>query len=139
MTSPTTERPADAPMAAKGSNRDIAVHFLTLAASGRAGEAWSLYGAPDFVHHNPYFKGDGPSLIAAMDENARDNPDKVLEVKRTIAEGPLVAVHTWVRHHPGERGFSIIHVFRIEGGSIREMWDVGQEIPAESPNQHGMV
>jgi predicted SnoaL-like aldol condensation-catalyzing enzyme len=119
-------------------NREIAIAFLSLAAKGRAGEAMERYAATDFVHHNPWFRSDAQSLAEAMDENARQNPDKVLEVLRTIAEGSLVAVHARVQHKPGEPSAAVMHIFRIEGDLIREMWDVGQEAPADSPNQAGM-
>jgi predicted SnoaL-like aldol condensation-catalyzing enzyme len=120
------------------SNAAIAVEFLQQAAAGHAREAFERLGAPDFRHHNPWFAGDGASLTAAMDENARENPDKILDVKRTIAEGPFVALHTWIQQRPGELGSSVVHIFRIEDGRIRELWDIGQDVPAESPNEHGM-
>jgi predicted SnoaL-like aldol condensation-catalyzing enzyme len=118
--------------------REIAIDFLMLASSGRAQDAWKRYCTPDFIHHNPWFPGDGESLIAAMDENAKANPDKQLVVQRTIVEGPLVMVHSSVQHGPTDRGAATVHIFRVEGGRIRELWDVGQEIPADSPNQYGM-
>ena len=85
------------------SNREIAIDFLTRAARGEARDAMQRYAAPDFVHHNPWFAPDAPSLADAMDANARENPQKELHVQRTIAEGPLVAVHASVRHKPDER------------------------------------
>ena len=140
MTNVTTRpRSAETPTGERTmSNADIAMDFMTLASSGLAAEAWERYGAPDFRHHNPYFAEDGPTLVAAMDENARQNPDKAYEVKRTISEGPFVAVHGYVRHKPGDRGAALVHIFRIEDGRIRELWDIGQEVPADSPNRSGM-
>ena len=99
---------------------------------------YERYVAPGFRHHNAYFPGDAESLMKGMEENARQNPDKVFEVKRVLREGDEVAVHGHVRHRPGERGFALIHIFRFEGGKIVEMWDVGQEVPENSPNQYGM-
>jgi predicted SnoaL-like aldol condensation-catalyzing enzyme len=119
-------------------NRDIAVDFLRQAATGHAQEAMRRYAAPDFVHHNPYFASDADSLARAMDENARENPDKSLEVLRTLSEGPLVAVHSLVQHKPGDLPAATVHIFRIEDGRIAELWDIGQESPADSPNKAGM-
>jgi hypothetical protein len=31
-----------------------------------------------------------------------------------------------------------VHILRFEGSRIGEMWDIGQEIPKESPNALGM-
>jgi predicted SnoaL-like aldol condensation-catalyzing enzyme len=119
-------------------NRDIAVDFLRQAASGRAREAMRRYGAPDFIHHNPYFASDADTLAEAMDENARSNPHKEFEVVRTISEGPLVAVHSRVRMAHDDQGAAVVHILRIEDGRIHELWDVGQEAPPDSPNRAGM-
>lgn len=119
-------------------NKNAAVSFLQLAASGRAREAFATYAGDGFRHHNPWFPGDADSLAAGMDDNARQFPDKRLEVLRTIEERDLVAVHSKVRHSAEDRGFALVHIFRFEGGKIVEAWDLAQEIPAESPNTHGM-
>jgi len=76
--------------------------------------------------------------MTVMEENARENPDKTLDVKRAIAEGDLVAVHSHVRQRPDDRGAVVVHLFRFEEGRIVELWNLGQEVPEESPNQHGI-
>lgn len=119
------------------SNKDMAVHFLKMAAGGDVREAYAKFVDPGFKHHNPFFEGSAESLMARMEANARQNPNKVLEVKRVIAEGDLVAVHSHVRQNPGDRGGAVVHIFRFENGRIVELWDVGQPIPEESPNQYG--
>lgn len=118
-------------------NADLALAFLEMAVSGRGQEALDRYGAPEFRHHNPFFAGDGPTLVAAMDENARANPGKLLEVVRIIAEGPNVAIHSKVTGSTA-RDLATVHIFRVEDGKIQELWDVAQEAPADSPNQYGM-
>ena len=59
-----------------------------------------LFASADFVHHNPWFAADAWSLATALDDNARANPEKSLEVLRAIAEGDLVVAHSRVRHAP---------------------------------------
>jgi predicted SnoaL-like aldol condensation-catalyzing enzyme len=76
------------------SNKDAAVSFLKLAVSGKVREAYSKFVGAGFRHHNPFFEGSAETLLAGMEENVRLNPSKVLEVKRAIAEGELVAVHS---------------------------------------------
>lgn len=119
-------------------NKDTAVRFLKMAASGQVREAYAKFVDPSFRHHNAFFEGSAKSLMAGMEENARQNPDKSLEVKRAIAEGEFVAVHAHVQHKPGDRGAAVIHIFRFENGRIVELWDVGQAIPEDLPNQYGM-
>ena len=120
------------------SNKNAAVSFLKMAASGKVQEAYSKFVGEGFRHHNPFFEGSAESLQAGMQANALQNPGKVLDVKRVIAEGELVAVHSHVQQKPGERGAAVVHIFRFENGRIVELWDLGQPLPDESPNQFGL-
>jgi predicted SnoaL-like aldol condensation-catalyzing enzyme len=120
------------------SNKDVAISFLKLAASGKVREAYSEFVAAGFRHHNPFFEGSAEALMAGMEENARQNPNRVLQVKRAVAEGELVVVHSHVRQKPGDLGAAVVHIFRFEKGRIVELWDLGQPVPDESPNQYGM-
>ncbi len=120
-----------------GVNADVALAFLEMAASGNGQEALDRYGALDFRHHNPFFPGDGPALIAAMDEDARANPGKRVVVVRAISEGPWVMLHSRVAQGPGRGELAAVHIFRVEDGKVVELWDVAQELPANSPNQNG--
>jgi predicted SnoaL-like aldol condensation-catalyzing enzyme len=119
-------------------NKEKAVSFLQLVASGKVREAFERHCGPDFHHHNPYFRGDAESLMVAMEENAEKNPNKVFEVKRAIEEGESVAVHSYVRQHPEDLGAVVIHIFRFQDDRIVELWDVGQAIPEDSPNENGV-
>ena len=118
--------------AVNASHKDAAVDFLRLVASGNVREAYRRYVAPEFRHHNPFFKGDAESLMAAMAENAKQNPEKVLEIQRALQDGDLVAVHSRVRQKPGDRGGAVVHIFRFAGNRIAELWDVGQAVPENS-------
>ena len=119
-------------------NKDKAILFLKMASSGDVREAYSKFVGPDFRHHNPFYEGSAEILMAGMEENARQNPNKSLEVKHAIAEGPFVAVHSHVRQNADDPGGAVVHIFRFEDGRIVELWDVGQPVPGESPNQYGM-
>ena len=119
-------------------NKEAAISFLKMASSGDVREAYSKFVGPGFKHHNPYFDGSTETLMAAMEENARDNPNKTLDVKLAIDDGDFVAVHSHVRLSPDQLGAAVVHIFRFEEGRIVELWDVGQAVPEQSPNQHGM-
>jgi predicted SnoaL-like aldol condensation-catalyzing enzyme len=119
-------------------NKDAAVSFLKMASSGNVREAYSKFVGPEFKHHNPFFEGSAQSLMNGMEENAHQNPNKTLDVKHAIAEGAFVAVHSHVRQNPDDPGGAVVHIFRFEDDRIVELWDVGQPMPKESPNQHGM-
>jgi len=118
--------------------KERAMEFLRLAASGKVREAYHKYVGPVFRHHNPYFRGDAESLMAAMEENAVKNPNKNLKMQRALQDGDLVAVHSRVRQKPDDLGGAVVHIFRFEGNLIAELWDVGQALPENSPNEYGM-
>ncbi|MEH7113291.1 nuclear transport factor 2 family protein [Neobacillus niacini] len=117
--------------------KDRAVSFLELVASGDVREAYHRYTSPDFRHHNPFFPGDPESLMLAMEEDANQNPHKVLEVKHVIGEGDMVAVHSHVKQNQDDLGIAVVHIFRFHNDLIVELWDVGQRIPENSPNENG--
>jgi predicted SnoaL-like aldol condensation-catalyzing enzyme len=117
--------------------KQAAGEFLRLAASGKVREAYAKHIAPDFRHHNAWFRGDRESLLTAMEENARKNPNKSFEIQRAIEEGDLVAVHSKLRMGDGKE-HAVVHIVRFDGEKIAEMWDVGQAVPADSPNENGM-
>ena len=119
-------------------NKDVAQEFLRMAASGRIDEAYERHVAAGFRHHNAFFRGDRESLRQAMKDNAVLNPDKALEIRMALAEGDRVMLLSHVRLKPGDLGVALVHVFRFEGGRIVELWDLGQPIPADSPNENGM-
>lgn len=112
--------------------------FLKLVASGDVREAYHRYIDPNFRHHNPFFRGDADSLMLAMEENATMNPHKILEVKRVIGEDNIVAVHSHVKQRQDDLGGAVVHIFRFHNELIVELWDVGQAIPENSPNENGV-
>jgi predicted SnoaL-like aldol condensation-catalyzing enzyme len=118
--------------------KDAAVSFLHLAASGRVREAYAKHVGAGFRHHNPFFAGDAQALMMGMEENARQNPEKRLDVLRALEDGDLVAVHSFVKQNSNDQGAALVHLFRFEGDRIAELWDIAQPVPAESVNANGM-
>jgi predicted SnoaL-like aldol condensation-catalyzing enzyme len=125
------------PDATQGFNkRDAAVAFLNEAASGKLDDAYRRVSAA-FRHHNAYFKGDTESLKAGMTDAHKQFPNTKIDVQRAIAEGELVAVHSRVQHASDTAPIAVVHIFRFEGDQIVELWDVGMEVPKDSPNENG--
>lgn len=121
------------------SEKQIALSFLKMVASGEVEEAFKNYVAEDFKHHNPYFKGDAKSLKYAMIEDAQNNSEKELEILRALADDGLVAVHSLMKQNPADSGFILVHFFKFKNQKIIELWDLGQEIPDEIINENGML
>ena len=118
--------------------KEIAQDFLKLSAKGQSEQAFQLYVGENFRHHNVYFKGDGQTLMAAMEENAMENPELVLEIQRSLEDGNLVAVHSRIRQNPDDIGAAVIHIFQFEDDKIIELWDFGQAVPEDTVNENGM-
>ena len=118
--------------------KEIAVSFQSLVVSGKIREAYDEYVHAEFRHHNPYFKGDRGSLLKAMEENAKQFPNKTFEVKRVLEDGDLVAVHSRLKLRPDMPEMAVIHIFQFKDGKIIEEWDVGQQVPEQNINEHGM-
>ncbi|MCM3362069.1 MULTISPECIES: nuclear transport factor 2 family protein [Bacillaceae] len=120
------------------SQKDIAISFLMLVATGKVREAFHSYIGPDFRHHNPFFNGDADSLMIAMEENAKQSPNKKVESKLVIEEDDKVVVYSHIKQHPEDLGGAVVHIFRFQNNQIVELWDIGQPIPKDSPNKNGM-
>ncbi len=116
-----------------------AVGFLQMVVAGKIHEAYDKYISPDFIHHNPYFKGDRHSLMTAMEENERVNPGKMLEVQHVVEEGDIVMVHSRLRFkQPQAPEMTVAHIFCFAGNLAVEAWDIGMAAPPQSPNENGM-
>jgi predicted SnoaL-like aldol condensation-catalyzing enzyme len=118
--------------------KEIAQDFLKLAAKGLSRKAFELYVGDNFKHHNAYFKGDGSTLMTAMEENAQYNPNKIFEIQRSLEDGNLVAVHSRVQLTQGDIEMAVIHILKFEQDKIVELWDFGQPVPADIVNENGM-
>lgn len=120
------------------SHKEAALSFLNLIIEGKVREAYDKYVSPNFRHHNPYFKGDRESLLVAMEEAHKEFPNKDYKIQRALEDGDLVAVHSRVQLKPEMQPIGVIHIFRFENDFIVEEWEVGQEVPKDVPNEHGM-
>lgn len=119
-------------------NREIATTFLQMCARGEVREAYARHVAEDFVHHNAWFPGDRESLLLAMEESAAAEPNKSFEVKQIIDGGDRIAVLSHLVRADADMEYAVVHIARLAGGLIVELWDLGQEIPKDSPNALGM-
>ena len=120
------------------SRADIATSFLRMCARGEVRDAYDRYVSQDFVHHNAWFAGDRESLLRAMEESAAKEPNKSFEVRQVIDGGDKVAVLSHLKRVDAGLEYAVVHIARIVDGKIVELWDLGQEIPKDSPNELGM-
>jgi predicted SnoaL-like aldol condensation-catalyzing enzyme len=120
-------------------NRDVAVEFLDRLCNqpGGVDRAIELLG-DDYRQHNPDVE-DGPAGVHAFVTRIREaNPNIRAEFKRVLVDGEFVVIHGHARVNDTDPELATIDIFRVRDGLLREHWDVGQAIPAESRNANGM-
>ena len=126
--------------------RQVAERFIQLFyVEDNPRDAFLCWMHPDYIQHNPNAPTGRDATLAMMEASLSRLPDLSHEVKRVVW-GPeddgadLVAVHFHFKYEPDTRGYSVVDILRIDGGYIREHWDVIQEVPdpATSKNTNGM-
>jgi predicted SnoaL-like aldol condensation-catalyzing enzyme len=96
---------------------------------------------PDYIQHNPNAPTGRDATLAMMETSLSRLPGLSHEVKRVVwGDADLVAIHFHFKYEPDTRGYAVVDLLRIEGGYIREHWDVLQDVPdpATSKNSNGM-
>jgi predicted SnoaL-like aldol condensation-catalyzing enzyme len=120
-------------------HKEAATSFLQMAGTGKVREAYDRYVASSFIHHNQYFKGDRQSLLAAMEEASKTSPNASVEIKHLYEDGQTVIAHSLVTRQDRQAdAIAVVHIFRFEGDRIAELWDLGQPISKDSPNENGL-
>jgi predicted SnoaL-like aldol condensation-catalyzing enzyme len=121
------------------STKEMAAAFLKMAGTGNVKAAFEQFVAPHFIHHNQYFKGDRQSLMSAMEEASKTSPNASIDIKHAYSDGNTVITHSLVlRQNPAEPGIAVVHIFRFENNRVVELWDLGQQILKDSPNENGL-
>lgn len=73
-----------------------------------------------------------------MEQSAAAEPNKSFEPKQVVDGGDRIAVLSHLKRADAGLEYAVVHIVRFEGGKIVELWDLGQEIPKDSPNALGM-
>lgn len=93
--------------------------------------------APDYIQHNQMAEPGREGLKRFLDAIRAETPEAVHDVKRAFVDGDHVTVHYHVRRWPGDQGWAVIDIFRVENGLIAEHWDVMQDVVPGGPNPLG--
>ena len=105
--------------------------------------AFKLYVGTEYRQHNPSVADGKASAIQELTRVTHQiYPELRQEVKRTVSQGDLVAVHSRYLRNAADRssgrGGAVVDMFRLEHGRIVEHWDVTQDIPETSANDNSM-
>lgn len=90
--------------------------------------------SPDYIQHSQLAPPGREALKAFLDMIRAETPEAVHDVKRMFVDGDHVTVHYHVRRFPGDLGWAVMDIFRVEDGLIAEHWDVMQDVVEGGPN-----
>mgnify|MGYP001081902215 CR=1 FL=1 len=90
--------------------------------------------ADEYIQHNQSVRPGKQPLKDFLDMIRERTPEAVHDVKRAFVDGDHVTVHYHVRRWPGDPGWAVIDIFRVEDGKVKEHWDVMQDVVESGPN-----
>ena len=96
--------------------RDMFAHVLNPMDSS----AVDRFVAPGYIQHSQLAPPGRDALKAFLDMIRAQTPEAVHDVKRMFVDGDHVTVHYHVRRFPGDKGWAVIDIFRVEDGMIAE-------------------
>jgi predicted SnoaL-like aldol condensation-catalyzing enzyme len=96
------------------------------------------YISPDYIQHSSLAEPGVEALKDWLDARRIDSPDSKQTLHRSFADGDHVIVHVQVSRWPGDHGFAVVDIFRMEGGLVKEHWDVLQEMSTDPINPNSM-
>jgi predicted SnoaL-like aldol condensation-catalyzing enzyme len=101
-------------------------------------EAFETWVEPGYIQHNPLAKTGRDAAIDFLEPFFKSHPDASYSIKRIIADGNLVAVHSHAKFTADDRGLAVVDILRVDHCRIAEHWDVAQPVPEKSANSNGM-
>ena len=99
-------------------------------------DAVDKYIADNYIQHNPAVADGKEALKTALKVWFKGAPKEKIDIQHLGADGNFVYIHT--RSKQGNKTVSVMDIFRVDGNKIVEHWDVLQEVPAKSANDHPM-
>jgi predicted SnoaL-like aldol condensation-catalyzing enzyme len=126
---------ADCPLTPK----QVVTKFMTqFYVDKKVREAFETWVDPGYIQHNPMAETGREAAIKFLEPFFAKNPKITYSIKRVIADGKLVAVHSHGKFAAQDRGIAVVDILRVQGCKVMEHWDVVQPIPEKSANTNGM-
>jgi len=119
--------------------KEIGTRFMTeFYTQKKVREAFETWVSPDYIQHNPLATNGRDAAIQFLEPFFAKNPAITYSIKRIIADGNLVAVHSHGKFSADDRGIAVVDILRIENCKVVEHWDVVQQVPEKSANNNTM-
>jgi predicted SnoaL-like aldol condensation-catalyzing enzyme len=100
--------------------------------------AFETWVDPAYIQHNPMAQTGRQAAIDFLEPFFAQHPDIHYSIKRVMADGNLVAVHSHGSFSAEDRGIAVVDILRVEGCKVVEHWDVVQPVPEKAANSNGM-
>jgi len=101
-------------------------------------EAFETWVDPSYIQHNPFAQTGRDAAVAFLEPYFTQHPGIHYEIKRIIADGNLVAVHSHGQLSADDRGIAVVDILRVESCKVVEHWDVVQPVPEKAANSNSM-
>ncbi len=119
--------------------KEVVTQFMTkFYVDKKVREAFETWVEPGYIQHNPMAASGRDAAIAFLEPFFQSHPDAHYSIKRIIADGNLVAVHSHAKFAADDRGLAVVDILRVEGCKVAEHWDVAQAVPEKAANSNGM-
>jgi predicted SnoaL-like aldol condensation-catalyzing enzyme len=121
------------------SPKQVVTRFMTaLYIDKQVRTAFETWVDPGYIQHNPMAQTGRQAAIEFLEPFFAQHPDIHYSIKRVIADGNLVAVHSHGSFSAEDRGIAVVDILRVEGCKVAEHWDVVQPVPEKAANSNGM-
>jgi predicted SnoaL-like aldol condensation-catalyzing enzyme len=121
------------------SPKQVVTNFMTkLYVDKKVREAFETWVDPGYIQHNLMAQTGRDAAIGFLEPFFAQHPDIQYSIKRVIADGNLVAVHSHGRFAPDDRGIAVVDILRVQDCKVMEHWDVVQPVPEKAANSNGM-
>jgi predicted SnoaL-like aldol condensation-catalyzing enzyme len=120
----------------QSNNKKLVAEFYQKLFGDKNIDAIDEYIGDVYIQHNPMAADGKDALKELLKKWFVNAPKEKIDIQHLGADGDFVYIH--LRTKMGTKTFSVIDIFRLKDNKIIEHWDVIQEVPEKSANDHPM-
>lgn len=120
----------------QNNNKKLVAEFYQKLFGDKNLDAIDEYIVDDYIQHNPMAADGKQALKDVLKKWFVNAPKEKIDIQHLGADGDFVYIH--LRSKMGTKTVSVIDIFRLKDNKIVEHWDVIQEVPEKSANNHPM-
>ena len=120
----------------ENNNKKLVADFYQKLFGDKNIDAVDEYIGDVYIQHHPYVKDGKEALKEALKKWFVNAPKEKIDIQHLGADGDFVYIH--LRSKIGGKVSSVIDIFKVIDNKIVEHWDVIQQVPEKSVNDHPM-